>query len=106
MASGWMTVWRLDTGASDSKERDQMVETVQLGGDITKMKEIQIRRLEKRLTRLKEMWRRIISAVHVDRQRPICIVILCPLTKRNLSAKDVIGDKRKCAGRKRNFLKQ
>ncbi len=55
---------------------------------------------------LKEMWREenIISAViHETRQRPYLHCDFVPLTKRgNLSAKDVIGDKAKCAGRKRN----
>ncbi len=49
----------------------------------------------------------IISAViHVDETTPhLCDFV--PLTSENLSAKSVIGDeKEKCAGRKRNFLKQ
>ncbi len=45
----------------------------------------------------------IISAViHIRRDNAICVIFV-PLTKRNgiYRRKDVIGDKRKCAGRKK-----
>ncbi len=53
MASGWMTVWRLDTGElKRSEDAVKMVEaTVQLGDDITKVKATGYRGVEKRLTR-------------------------------------------------------
>ncbi len=54
---------------------------------------------------LKEMYgeENITSAV-IRQTTPHLHCDFVPLTKRgNLMAKDVIGDKRKCAGRKRNF---
>ncbi len=64
MASGWMTVWRLDTGSLKRFGRNavKMVETtVQLGRRITKeSEEMQIE--AKRLTRAKgNVWRKRIS---------------------------------------------
>ncbi len=53
---------------------------VQLGGDIAGKRRIQIEALRKRLTELKEMYgeREYHFRIdHVDRLRPICIVILC-----------------------------
>ncbi len=80
-----------------------MVEaTVQLGGDIARETE-EVNRGVEEAYGLKEMWRRGISfsaVIHVDENNPI-YVILCRLTSRVYRRKDVIGDKRKCAGRKK-----
>ena len=83
------------------KDAVKMVEaTVQLGGDITKeSEETQIEALKEAYEELKEMYgeENIISAViHVDETTPHLHCDFVPLTKRgNLSAKDVIGDKKK-----------
>ncbi len=83
-----------------------MVETtVQLRGDIAgKAKRNANQGVKEAYEELKEMYGRrdIISAViHVDETTPIYDVILLPIDQaENLSAKDVIGDKRKCAGRR------
>ncbi len=42
--------------------------------------------------------------IHVDETTPHLHCDFVPLTVKSVT-KDVIGDKRKCAGRKRNFLK-
>ncbi len=111
MASGWTTVWRLDTGElNDSERRSQDAEaTVQLS-DITKeSEEMQIEALKEAYEELKGKCGyegNIISAViHVDETTPhLHFQGFCAVDQAgNLSAKDVIATKRKCAGRKRNF---
>ena len=92
------------------KDAVKMVEaTVQLGGDITKeSEEMQIEALKEAYEELKEMYGEdnIISAViHVDETTPHLHCDFVPLTKRgNLSAKDVIGDKKKMRRTQEKFL--
>ena len=92
------------------KDAVKMVEaTVQLGGDITKeSEETQIEALKEAYEELKEMYgeENIISAViHVDETTPHLHCDFVPLTKRgNLSAKDVIGDKKKMRRTQEKFL--
>lgn len=92
------------------KDAVKMVEaTVQLGGDITKeSEETQIEALKEAYEQLKEMYgeENIISAViHVDETTPHLHCDFVPLTKRgNLSAKDVIGDKKKMRRTQEKFL--
>ena len=92
------------------KDAVKMVEaTVQLGGDITKeSEETQIEALKEAYEELKEMYGEgnIISAViHVDETTPHLHCDFVPLTKRgNLSAKDVIGDKKKMRRTQEKFL--
>lgn len=92
------------------KDAVKMVEaTVQLGGDITKeSEEMQIKALKEAYEELKEMYgeENIISAViHVDETTPHLHCDFVPLTKRgNLSAKDVIGDKKKMRRTQEKFL--
>lgn len=92
------------------KDAVKMVEaTVQLGGDITKeSEETQIEALKQAYEELKEMYgeENIISAViHVDETTPHLHCDFVPLTKRgNLSAKDVIGDKKKMRRTQEKFL--
>lgn len=92
------------------KDAVKMVEaTVQLGGDITKeSEEMQIEALKEAYEELKEMYgeENIISAViHVDETTPHLHCDFVPLTKRgNLSAKDVIGDKKKMRRTQEKFL--
>lgn len=92
------------------KDAVKMVEaTVQLGGDITKeSEETQIEVLKQAYEELKEMYgeENIISAViHVDETTPHLHCDFVPLTKRgNLSAKDVIGDKKKMRRTQEKFL--
>ena len=92
------------------KDAVKMVEaTVQLGGDITKeSEEMQIEALKEAYEQLKEMYgeENIISAViHVDETTPHLHCDFVPLTKRgNLSAKDVIGDKKKMRRTQEKFL--
>lgn len=92
------------------KDAVKMVEaTVQLGGDITKeSEEMQIKALKEAYEELKEMYGEdnIISAViHVDETTPHLHCDFVPLTKRgNLSAKDVIGDKKKMRRTQEKFL--
>ena len=92
------------------KDAVKMVEaTVQLGGDITKeSEEMQIEALKEAYEELKGMYGEdnIISAViHVDETTPHLHCDFVPLTKRgNLSAKDVIGDKKKMRRTQEKFL--
>ena len=92
------------------KDAVKMVEaTVQLGGDITKeSEEMQIEALKEAYEELKAMYgeENIISAViHVDETTPHLHCDFVPLTKRgNLSAKDVIGDKKKMRRTQEKFL--
>lgn len=92
------------------KDAVKMVEaTVQLGGDITKeSEETQIEALKEAYEELKGMYgeENIISAViHVDETTPHLHCDFVPLTKRgNLSAKDVIGDKKKMRRTQEKFL--
>ena len=92
------------------KDAVKMVEaTVQLGGDITKeSEEMQIEALKEAYEEIKEMYgeENIISAViHVDETTPHLHCDFVPLTKRgNLSAKDVIGDKKKMRRTQEKFL--
>lgn len=92
------------------KDAVKMVEaTVQLGGDITKeSEETQIEALLEAYEELKKMYGEdnIISAViHVDETTPHLHCDFVPLTKRgNLSAKDVIGDKKKMRRTQEKFL--
>ena len=92
------------------KDAVKMVEaTVQLGGDITKeSEETQIEALKEAYEELKAMYgeENIISAViHVDETTPHLHCDFVPLTKRgNLSAKDVIGDKKKMRRTQEKFL--
>lgn len=92
------------------KDAVKMVEaTVQLGGDITKeSEETQIEALLEAYEELKEMYGEdnIISAViHVDETTPHLHCDFVPLTERgNLSAKDVIGDKKKMRRTQEKFL--
>jgi DNA repair exonuclease SbcCD ATPase subunit len=92
------------------KDAVKMVEaTVQLGGDITKeSEETQIEALKEAYEQIKEMYgeENIISAViHVDETTPHLHCDFVPLTKRgNLSAKDVIGDKKKMRRTQEKFL--
>ena len=92
------------------KDAVKMVEaTVQLGGDITKeSEETQIEALLEAYEELKAMYGEdnIISAViHVDETTPHLHCDFVPLTKRgNLSAKDVIGDKKKMRRTQEKFL--
>lgn len=92
------------------KDAVKMVEaTVQLGGDITKeSEEMQIEALKEAYEELKAMYGEdnIISAViHVDETTPHLHCDFVPLTKRgNLSAKDVIGDKKKMRRTQEKFL--
>jgi len=92
------------------KDAVKMVEaTVQLGGDITKeSEETQIEALKEAYEQLTEMYgeENIISAViHVDETTPHLHCDFVPLTKRgNLSAKDVIGDKKKMRRTQEKFL--
>lgn len=92
------------------KDAVKMVEaTVQLGGDITKeSEEMQIEALKEAYEQLTEMYgeENIISAViHVDETTPHLHCDFVPLTKRgNLSAKDVIGDKKKMRRTQEKFL--
>jgi plasmid recombination enzyme len=92
------------------KDAVKMVEaTVQLGGDITKeSEETQIEALKEAYEELKEMYgeENIISAViHVDETTPHLHCDFVPLTKRgNLSAKDVIGNKKKMRRTQEKFL--
>ena len=92
------------------KDAVKMVEaTVQLGGDITKeSEETQIEALKQAYEELKAMYgeENIISAViHVDETTPHLHCDFVPLTKRgNLSAKDVIGDKKKMRRTQEKFL--
>lgn len=92
------------------KDAVKMVEaTVQLGGDITKeSEETQIEALKEAYEELKELYGEdnIISAViHVDETTPHLHCDFVPLTKRgNLSAKDVIGDKKKMRRTQEKFL--
>lgn len=92
------------------KDAVKMVEaTVQLGGDITKeSEETQIEALKEAYEELKVMYgeENIISAViHVDETTPHLHCDFVPLTKRgNLSAKDVIGDKKKMRRTQEKFL--
>ena len=92
------------------KDAVKMVEaTVQLGGDITKeSEETQIEALLEAYEELKELYGEdnIISAViHVDETTPHLHCDFVPLTKRgNLSAKDVIGDKKKMRRTQEKFL--
>lgn len=92
------------------KDAVKMVEaTVQLGGDITKeSEEMQIEALKEAYEEIKEMYGEdnIISAViHVDETTPHLHCDFVPLTKRgNLSAKDVIGDKKKMRRTQEKFL--
>ena len=92
------------------KDAVKIVEaTVQLGGDITKeSEEMQIEALKEAYEELKEMYgeENIISAViHVDETTPHLHCDFVPLTKRgNLSAKDVIGDKKKMRRTQEKFL--
>lgn len=92
------------------KDAVKMVEaTVQLGGDITKeSEETQIEALKQAYEEIKEMYgeENIISAViHVDETTPHLHCDFVPLTKRgNLSAKDVIGDKKKMRRTQEKFL--
>lgn len=105
---------RLEVGYKGTKavrkDAVKMVEaTVQLGGDITKeSEETQIEALKQAYEELKGMYgeENIISAViHVDETTPHLHCDFVPLTKRgNLSAKDVIGDKKKMRRTQEKFL--
>ncbi len=78
MASGWMTVWRLDTGELKrfGKDAVKMVEaTVQLGAISRKAKKCN-RGVEDGAKR-KWLAKRILAVIHVSISTPICIVILC-----------------------------
>ncbi len=106
---------RLEAGYRElkrsSKDAVKMVEaTVQLGGDITKeSEEMQIEALKEAYEELKEMCmaKRISfpgSDPRRSRQRPICIVILKPLTKRGIYRRKTIGDKKKMRRTQEKFL--
>ncbi len=83
MASGWMTVWRLDAGElKDSKDAVKMVEaTVQLGGRYHQGKRRNANRgVEKEAYEIKgNVWRReYFRSDNVDETTPhLGIVILC-----------------------------
>ncbi len=78
------------------KDAVKMVAMVQLS-DITKESEEMQRGVEREAyEELKEMYGEGISFPQGSTTTtPICIVIFVPLTMGNLSAKDVIGDKKK-----------
>ncbi len=105
---GWMTVWRLDTGRLRDSEGTQSRWWKPNGatwGDITRKQKMQIRGVERTRER-GNVWRR--RRYHFrsspSRRDNAHLCDFVPLTKQNLSAKDVIGDERKCAGRKEKFL--
>lgn len=105
---------RLDEGYKKEKairkDAVKMIEvTVQFGGDITnEPEEVQVEALKEAYEELKEMYgeENIISAViHVDETTPHLHMDFVPLTKQgNLSAKEVIGDKKKMKKTQKDFL--
>ncbi len=106
MASGWMTVWRLDTGGqSNSEDAVKIVENNgTTWGDITQGKRRNANRgVEEAYEELKEMYG---EEYHfrspVDETTPHLINDFVPLTSEtDLSAKRRDRRQRKCTGRKK-----
>ncbi len=107
MASGWMTVWRLDTGAKAiRKDAVKMVETTVLQLRRYHQGKRRNRGVERAYEELKMYGEEYhFAVIHVDGQRPSVIFIAVDQAG-NRRKKDVIGDKKKMRRTQEKFLKQ
>ncbi len=113
-AGGWpFGGWIQDKAIFETSQSRWWKQTVQPGAISPKAKKMQIECWKRLLFHEELCWKRIMKRIFrsdpVDETTPHLHFAgpFLPLTgRRTWSGKDVVGDKKKCAGRKRNFLKQ